>query len=121
MTTLLKDHKPPKGGIARTRPVVNGASGMNAPLIEILNTLVEQIARNAEGRIATLSTEDCLDKIDTLNDKLKTILNEPNETNTQEETIYRDCGCSQDKPTNKRKIKKFTIENWIKNNKNTKK
>ena len=71
MHTLIKDHKPPgENGIARTRPVVDGNSGMNAPLNNTINTLIEQVARNARDRIAALSTEDCLEKIDSLNLKI---------------------------------------------------
>ena len=67
MSTLVKDHKSLRDGIPRTRPVVNGNEGMNAPLNEILKDLIEKIARNAPNRIAALSTEDCLNKIDELN------------------------------------------------------
>ena len=51
MHTLIKDHKAlGKDNVARTRPVVNGNEGMNAPLNNILNTLIEQVASRGKRR-----------------------------------------------------------------------
>ena len=40
MHMLIKDYKPLKGGIVRTRPVLNGNDGMNAPLNNLISGLI---------------------------------------------------------------------------------
>lgn len=51
MSTLIKDYKSVKNRVARMRPVVNGNSGMNAPLNDIINPLLEHIVREGINRI----------------------------------------------------------------------
>ena len=69
MYTMLKDHKPMRDGLYRTRPVVSGNRSMNVHMNNLLSMLITPIANEAEDSEEVISSEEALARVDKANKK----------------------------------------------------
>jgi len=80
---LIKDHKPWDGLSNKpipSRPVVNGKSGYNCHLSEVLSLILGPVSKEANGQ-EICSTEELLAKINEINLKIESEQLQPNNSN----------------------------------------